>query len=72
MTRPGRAKKQFTQRHRYGKQLRGFFGKFRQRLQDKMEEMQKKAAEQSARQIKNPNRQEPFKNPNRDKKKKRK
>lgn len=49
---------------------RGFLGRFRLRLQEKMEELQKKAAEQSARQIKNPNRQEPFRKPDRDKKKK--
>jgi YidC/Oxa1 family membrane protein insertase len=45
---------------------KGFFGKVRQRLQERVEELQKKAAEQSSRQVKNPNRQEPFR---RDKKK---
>ena len=47
---------------------RGFVGRFRQRLQEKIEELQKKAAEQSARQVKNnPNRPQPYR---KDKKKK--
>jgi YidC/Oxa1 family membrane protein insertase len=51
---------------------KGLVGRFRQRLQAKLEELQKKAAEQSARQVKNPNRNEPFRTPGRDKKRKRK
>src|SRR5207249_2312773 len=51
---------------------KGLFGRFRQRLQEKVEELQKKAAEQSSRQVKNPSRNEPIRNPGRDKKKKRK
>ncbi len=39
---------------------KGFVGRFRQRLQEKVEELQKKAAEQSSRQVKNPQRQEPI------------
>jgi YidC/Oxa1 family membrane protein insertase len=47
---------------------KGFIGKFRQRLQEKVEELQKKAAEQSARQVRNnPNRPQPYR---KDKKKK--
>jgi YidC/Oxa1 family membrane protein insertase len=47
---------------------KGFMGRFRQRLQEKVEELQKKAAEQSSRQVKNnPNRPQPFR---KDKKKK--
>jgi len=47
---------------------KGVLGRFRQRLQEKMEELQKKAAEQSARQVKNnPNRPQPYR---KDKKKK--
>ena len=51
---------------------KGFVGRFRQRLQERVEELQKKAAEQSSRQVKNPNRTEPIRNPGRDKKKRRK
>lgn len=43
----------------------GFLGRLRQRLQERIEELQKKAAEQSARQVKNPNRNEPVRNPDR-------
>jgi YidC/Oxa1 family membrane protein insertase len=40
---------------------KGFMGKFRQRLQDKIEELQKRAEEQSSRQVRNdPNRPQPF------------
>jgi len=49
---------------------RGLVGRLRQRLQAKLEELQKKAAEQSARQVKNPNRAEPFRKPDRKKKRK--
>ena len=44
----------------------GMIGRMRQRLQARMEELQKQAAEQSSRQVKNnPNRPEPIRNPNR-------
>jgi YidC/Oxa1 family membrane protein insertase len=49
---------------------KGMFGRFRQRLQERVEELQKKAAEQSSRQVKNPSRPEPIRNPDRKKKKK--
>ncbi|HXD88194.1 MAG TPA: membrane protein insertase YidC [Urbifossiella sp.] len=49
---------------------RGLVGRLRQRIQAKLEELQKKAAEQSARQVKNPNRPEPFRKPDRKKKRK--
>jgi YidC/Oxa1 family membrane protein insertase len=53
---------------------KGLVGRFRARLQARLEELQKQAAEQSSRQVKNnPNRPEPIRNPDRrDKKKKRK
>jgi len=47
---------------------KGLVGRFRQKLQAKLEELQKKAEEQSARQVKNnPNRPQPYR---KDKKKK--
>jgi YidC/Oxa1 family membrane protein insertase len=58
---------------------KGFFGKLRDAMRQKMEELQKRAEEQAARQIRNkPGRQEPIRNPDRpngdrrDRKKKRK
>ena len=45
---------------------KGFMGKLRERLQEKMEELQKRAEEQSDRQIRNdPNKQRPIRNPDR-------
>jgi YidC/Oxa1 family membrane protein insertase len=55
---------------------KGFLGRFRARLQDRLEELQKQAAEQSTRQVRNnPGRPQPIRNPDRrdgGKKKKRK
>ncbi len=53
---------------------KGFLGRFRARLKERLEELQRQAEEQSSRQVKNPNRQEPIRNPDRpppDRKKKR-
>jgi YidC/Oxa1 family membrane protein insertase len=44
---------------------KGLFGRFRQRLRERIEELQKQAEEQASRQLKNPNRQEPFRRPDR-------
>ena len=44
---------------------KGFLGRFRDRLKERLEELQKQAEEQSSRQVKNPNRQEPIRNPDR-------
>jgi YidC/Oxa1 family membrane protein insertase len=52
---------------------KGVIGRFRQRLQARLADLQRQAEEQSSRQVKNsPNRQEPIRNPDRpDRKKKR-
>ncbi|MDB5310016.1 MAG: hypothetical protein JWO38_4218 [Gemmataceae bacterium] len=45
---------------------KGLLGRLRERLQKRIEELQKQAEEQSSRQVKNnPNRTEPIRNPDR-------